>query len=324
MVTIAGKERFLLLPEDTPIPETQIPEGVGTDITVLRKPLTHLYLAASSAMDFFCRLDALDAVRLSGTSAANWSLAQARDALESGRILYAGKYSAPDFELLLRENCPLAIESTMIYHSPDIREQLEALGIPVLVERSSYERHPLGRMEWIKLYGLLVDREAEADAFFDAQTAALADVLAAENSGKSAAFFSLSSNGYATVRKPGDYVTKMIELAGGQYAFSGVIPEEENALSTMRLQMELFYAGAKEADILIYNGTIDGGMETLAQLLDKSALLAECRAVRSGDVWCTEQNLFQETTAAAGVIAELHQIFTGSAGDALTYFRRLR
>ena len=76
--------------------------------------------------------------------------------MEDGRMLYAGKYNAPDYERILSGSCDLAVESTMIYHSPEVKEQLERLGIPVLVERSSYERHPLGRMEWLKLYGVLL------------------------------------------------------------------------------------------------------------------------------------------------------------------------
>ena len=53
----------------------------------------------------------------------------------------------------------------MIYHNPEVKEKLEDLGIPVLVEMSSYESHPLGRLEWIRVYGLLTDREKEADEF---------------------------------------------------------------------------------------------------------------------------------------------------------------
>ena len=41
----------------------------------------------------------------------------------------------------------------------------ERLGVPVLVERSSYESHPLGRMEWVKLYGALFNREEAAKAY---------------------------------------------------------------------------------------------------------------------------------------------------------------
>ena len=51
----------------------------------------------------------------------------------------------------------------MILHTPEVKEQLEHFGIPVLVERSSYESDPLARMEWIKLYGILLGREEQAE-----------------------------------------------------------------------------------------------------------------------------------------------------------------
>lgn len=37
----------------------------------------------------------------------------------------------------------------------------------------------------------------------------------------------------------------MIELAGGTYSLNGYVPEEENALSTLKMQMEDFYAAEK-------------------------------------------------------------------------------
>lgn len=107
----------------------------------------------------------------------------------------------------------------MIYHTPEVKEQLEDFGVPVLVERSSYENHPLGRMEWIKLYGLLLGREDAAAEYFDTQVEKLRDILQTENTGKTVAFFYITSNGAANVRKSGDYLAKAIELAGGTYLF---------------------------------------------------------------------------------------------------------
>lgn len=49
---------------------------------------------------------------------------------EDGSNSFAGKYSAPDYELILSKNCDLAIESTMIYHKPEVKEKLEQFGIP--------------------------------------------------------------------------------------------------------------------------------------------------------------------------------------------------
>ncbi len=314
LVTI-GEERYLLVPDGA-----QTPEDV--DATVLRTPLRRLYLASSSAMDPMRRLDALDAVRFTSTSAEDWSLKEVVDALDAGDILFAGKYRAPDYELLLAEGCTLAVENTMILHSPATREQLESLGIPVLIERSSYETHPLGRMEWIKFYGLLVGKEAEAEAFFDAQTAALTDILATQSTGRSAAFFSLSPNGYVSVRRPGDYVSKMIALAGGVYVPADTGGAEE-AQSSMNMQFEAFYAAAKDADVLIYNANIYP-MESLAQLLAENELFADFKAVRAGEVWCAGGNLFQETTALGGMIADFHAVLQGTDARELTYLKRMQ
>ena len=57
--------------------------------------------------------------------------------IDSGEILYGGKYSTPDYEMILENNCDIAIESTMIFHTPKVKEELEDFGIPVMVERLS-------------------------------------------------------------------------------------------------------------------------------------------------------------------------------------------
>lgn len=320
LITIAGSDRFLLLRPDA-VPPVELNNG----ITVLRQPLDNIYLAASSAMDFFRELGRLDRVRLTSTTAANWSIPEVLEALDSGGLLYAGRYSAPDYELLLDQGSSLAIESTMIYHSPEVAEQLRELGIPVLVERSSYEPHPLGRMEWIKLYGLLTGAEEEANAFFDRQLARLDAVLeGADGDGPTVAFFYISSGGYANVRKPGDYISELIEMAGGRYVFSD-LEADDNNLGTMNMQMEAFYAGARDADILIYNSTIDAELETLDDLLRKSELLAGFKAFRSGDVWCTGKDMYQQVTGLGDLLADLHSVISGQAetGEELTFLHPL-
>lgn len=320
IVTIGGTDRYLVVPEDAPVPA-----GVPEEVTVLQQPLDRIYLVATSAMDLFRELDALDRIRLSGTDASGWYLEEARQAMERGDILYAGKYSAPDYERILAEGCDLALESTMIYHTPEVREQLQRLGIPVLVERSSYESHPLGRVEWIRLYGALLGREEEADACFSALLDRLASVLDQPGTGKTVAFFYITSNGAANVRRPGDYIAKSIALAGGEYILRQ-LPGEESAASTMNMQMEAFYEQARDADVLIYNSAIDAEPRSLSQLLDKSDLLKDFKAVREGNVWSTGKNLFQESLGLGDLIWDLHAIVTARDPDSLelTYLHRLR
>lgn len=313
MVSIPDSgQKFLVVPQDA----AEV-DSLPADVTVLRQPVENIYLVSTSVMDLILHLDALDSVTLSGTKAEGWYLPEAKQAMEAGRIAYAGKYSAPDYEQILAANCGLAIENTMILHTPEVKEQLEHFGIPVLVERSSYESGPLERMEWIKLYGILLGKEDTAEQVFAAQEAAIAPLLEQEPTGKSCAFFSLSSNNLATVRKGSDYVAKMIEMAGGTYVFSD-LTDNGNSLATMNLPLEDFYAGAKDADVLIYNSAIEGTIASVSQLTEKFPLLAEFKAVQNGQVWCTSQSLFQQSMELADLILDMNKVFTEGTPDADT------
>lgn len=313
MVSIPDSgQKFLVVPQDA----AEV-DSLPADVTVLRQPVENIYLVSTSVMDLILHLDALDSITLSGTKAEGWYLPEAKQAMEEGRIAYAGKYSAPDYEQILAANCSLAIQNTMILHTPEVKEQLEHFGIPVLVERSSYESGPLERMEWIKLYGILLGKEEQAEQVFAAQEAAIAPLLEQEPTGKSCAFFSLSSNNLATVRKGSDYVAKMIEMAGGAYVFSD-LTDNGNSLATMNLPLEDFYAGAKDADVLIYNSAIEGTIASVSQLTEKFPLLAEFKAVQNGQVWCTSQSLFQQSMELADLILDMNKVFTEGTPDADT------
>ena len=319
LLTLGGKDRYLLLER-----EAELPADAG-DLTIIRIPVERAYVASSSVPDLFLHCDALDRIRFTSTDESSWRIPQMQEALRNESILYTGKYNAPDYELLLEEGCDLVIENTMILHNPEVKEKLEALGLPVIIEYSSYEPEPLGRVEWIRLYGLLTGHRAEADAFFEEQVNALENSVSEVPTGKTAAFFHITSNGAAVVRRSSDYVTKMIELAGGRSPFTE-LPEENSALSTMTIQMESFYAQAREADVLIYNSTISGDLERMQDLLSKSSLFEEFKAVQNGEVWCTEQSMFQQSSATAGIIADLHAILSGEAEgqDQLTWLHRIQ
>ena len=318
LIHIVDEGEFLIVPEGKAVP-VDAPE----DIIVLQQPLENVYLAATSAMDYFCAMDGLDAIRFSGTQADGWFIEEAKEALEKGDILYAGKYSAPDYEQIVDQGCDLAIESTMIYHTPEVKENLESFGVPVLVDRSSYEPHPLGRTEWVKLYGVLLGKEELAEELMAEQAAVLKALAEGENTGKKIGFFYVSSRGYVNVRKSGDYVSRMIELAGGEYLFDD-LGGDDSALSTMNMQMEEFYAAAREADMLIYNSTIDGELTSLEMLLEKCPLLVHCKAVQEGNVWCTTQNMFQETMSLGDMIGDFSAVIHGEDAQEIRYLYPLK
>ena len=147
LTTLPDSQRYLLVPEGQPVPQ-----GLDEDVSILQEPLQNIYLVASGAMDMFASLDAVDQIRFSGQKQENWYIQTAKDAMAAGDMIYAGKYSKPDYELLVSEGCDLAIENRMITHSPEVVEMLQSFDIPVMIEYSSYEQHPLGKVEWVKFF----------------------------------------------------------------------------------------------------------------------------------------------------------------------------
>ncbi len=317
LITIKEEGQYLVVPEGK-----EAPEDLDTEITVLQQPLTNIYLAASSVMDMFVSLDALDQVRFSALESDGWYIDEAKEQMESGDLIYAGKYSAPDYELILSEGCSLAIENTMIYHTPEVKEQLENFDIPVLVDRSSYESEPMGRVEWVKLYGILTGHEQEAEEAFEEQDRLFKENSGTDDTGQTVAFFYITSSGAVNVRKSSDYLPKMIEMAGGVYIFDD-LGGEESASSTVSMQMEEFYAAARDADYLIYNSSIEGELESMDDLLELSPLMENFKAVRENRVYCTTKNLYQSSMSLGNITSDIRKMLSGQT-EGMTYLYQVK
>lgn len=318
LIDMVDSDRILVVPEGK-----EIPDGLDDDIVVVQQPLDHIYMAATSAMALFDAIDALDTIAFVGTQ--HWYIENAIQAMQDGKFIYAGKYNAPDYEMLIDQGCQLAIESTMILHNPEVKEKMMELGIKTVVERSSYEDHPLGRTEWVKLYGVLLGKEEEAEAAFRTEVDKIKALEGTESTGKTVAFFYVNSNGNVVTYKTNGYVPSMIRIAGGEYIFTDLGLDEDSKLSTVNMNMEEFYYTAKDADIIIYNCSIVSQLHTLEDFFDQSPVLKDFKAVQEDNVWCTSRSMFQQTDKMGSIIEEMHAIFTGEAeGEDLHYIFKLQ
>ena len=326
LTTRLNGDRILLVPQHQQAPKdaealvSPSAEGEPGKLMVLQEPVKNLYLVASSVMDMFAQLDSMDAISMCGLKEEDWYIPAAKQAMKDGTLLYAGKYSQPDYELIVSQNCSLAIENSMIYHTPEVMEKLGEFGIPTLVEYSSYEEHPLGRVEWVRFFGALLDQEEKADQLFEKQKEALKRVEAEESTGKTVAFFYITSNGLVQVRQSTDYIPKMIELAGGKYVFEN-LGDPDSRRSTVNLQLEDFYDGAQDADFLVYNTTIDRQVQTLEDLLKKCSLLKDFKAVKNHQVWCTAEDMYQQSMSAGNLIGDFHRMLTGDNEETRYLYR---
>ena len=318
-ITIKGTD-YLVVPNGKEIPE-QLPK----DVTVIRQPAEKIYMASSSAMSFFQELGSLSRVGYTSTGAGDWSDTEIAGLVRDDTITFVGKYNAPDYEWLLQEGCGLIVENTMILHDPGTKEKLEQLGFPVMIERSSYEKHPMGRMEWIRVYGCILGMEEKAEHWFQEKNSAYQDLIGKKKGREQrVAYFSFSPNGYVNIQAPSGYMAEMIRIAGGTYAFTaadlGVDPEDS---SSLHLSTEQFYAVAKDADILIYNGAIYGAYESITAMVKEKPLMKEFSAVKSGKVYYTKDNLFQKPTGVTELLEELTRILSEEEGKDMKYLIRM-
>lgn len=318
VIDIPESGTYLVIPEGKDCPEA-LPSG---DIKCIYQNVDNIYMAATSVMSFFDAMDAVDKITMTGTDVDGWYIDAPKKALEAGTMTYAGKYSAPDYEMLVAQDCDLVIESTMIYHAPEVQEMLEDLDFTVFIDRSSYEAEVLGRVEWIKVYGAILNLEDKAEAVFESQHKIVEDLEDFESTGKTIAFFAINSSGSVVIRKTDDIVPNMIGIAGGVYAFEN-LTDIAGGGATVDISMEEFFADACDADYLIYNATIETPLTCIDDLIEKDALFKEFKAVQEGQVWQVDSKWYQSTATTAELITDVHLMLLGEDESQLTYIHKV-
>lgn len=285
----------------------ELMKAIPEDITVLNAPVSNIYVAGTASMDYFASIDALSNIGYSSISSDNWENEAVRALMDKKEIAFAGKYSAPDYEKLLAGGCQLALENTMISHSPEVIEKLKDIGIPTLIDYSSYEPEPLGRMEWVKLYGVLTGRLSEAEKFFKEKESLVSAGF--EKTDYKVAFFYINNSGAVVVRKNQDYAVSMINIAGGNYCLEKY--GEYDGTGGMNIQAESFYGAVTDCDYFIYNTNISGDIESINDLEKKCPVLRNTKAVKNGNVFVIDRNFYQSPMSISDYIMDINQMLTG-------------
>ncbi len=173
VINVLGVARYLVVPAGAEVPGA--PDG---DIMVVRQPVSNVYVSAPELSDTILSIDAEGIAEM-------LTLKGYEDGAEGAA--FAGSYTQPDFPALLRGRCRLAVlpadfadgrvcRGDSSAAGPLSAGEAEALrkvfegfkgfGIPAFVDRSADETDELAKLEWIKLYGILLGCEKEADAAF--------------------------------------------------------------------------------------------------------------------------------------------------------------
>lgn len=250
----------------------ELPSGV----IPLYVPLKRSIVATSAHCNLIATLGARQAI--AGVCDGQYILERRlRRLIDSGEIANCGSTFSPNIEKIV------AIGADAMLVSPYEDSQSAMLsartGIPMMECADYMEPTPLGRAEWMRLYGRLYGRAKEADSLFAAVKSRYEELrsMAATALDRPKV---LTEAVYQSVWYcPGGRSTKsqIIADAGGVYAFSG-----DNQAGSLPLAPEKVVAEASDADVWTFTSS---AVPTMRQFASAYRGYSMIKAFRTGRLY---------------------------------------
>lgn len=319
-----------------------LPEGVdkvsgapaGVNIMTFRDR-QNIMVSSASTMALINAMDALSKVPMT-TADTTWRIQEIKDAIDKGTVKEVGKYSKPDYEQIIsigaEKHVTFAVFSTMLDSVPDVYDQLtKTCNLRIMRDQSSYESHPLGRTEWIKIYGEIFDMRDKSDAVFNGQVEILNETTSKINVPEAERktvliFYTTSTKDTFYVRNAADYVTELVNLGGGKQ----VAEIGSGKSGNTKMTQEWFIQECSQADYVLYNWTSGASGvkdESLQGLIDARLgdWFKDFKAYKEGNVWRTSNDFYQKMDKMGEMVADIYKMLYGeNVSDTLTYVNRLK
>lgn len=266
-----------------------LPEGVMRQgITRVNVPLRRSLVYSNVHVSLLGELGAIDAVK--GVCDGGYitdSVALHR--LRAGDIRDCGDSRQPNMEAVMMLR-PDAIMLAPYVQLANI-SKTSGLQIPVIEAADYLESSPLGRAEWIKFYGRLYGKGAQADSLFDIvrkEYNSLRDKTAKVKHKPTVLFDGVYNNGW-NVPTSGSATGTLIKDAGGINPFASL-----NDAGSAQLAPEQVLYSASDADIWLVRYFRPDGPKPLAEWGAENKNYNRIKAFRNG-------NVFGSNTAVSGV-----------------------
>jgi len=150
---------FILIPKGE-----KIPKAVNR-LKIIRTPIEKLVVTSTTHIPMLELLD--EEKSLVGFPNLEYiSSIKTRQLIANGNIKELGNEQDINTEVLL-DLQPEIVIGFSIKGNNKMFANIEKAGIPVLLNGDWLEETPLGRAEWIKFFGVLFDKEKEADSIFN-------------------------------------------------------------------------------------------------------------------------------------------------------------
>lgn len=180
---------------------------------------------------------------------------------ENGLLTDLGPDGGMNMELLLSIQPDLVIAFDMGGESNSL-DKIQEAGIPVYYNSDFLEKSPLGRAEWIKFFGAILNKERMADSIFQSIETAYRSLEKSASKEVNKPFI-LSGVVYGdTWFTPGgnNWAANFFNDAGGQYLWNS-----DSTSGWLELSFEAVYEKGNKAPFWIGTSTINSKKELISQ-----------------------------------------------------------
>ncbi|MDX9929024.1 MAG: ABC transporter substrate-binding protein [Bacteroidales bacterium] len=252
-----------------------------------------------------------------------------RELVDKGLVKEVGYEESINRELLVRLSPDLIISYGIGGESVAHYSKLDELGLRFLYNAEYLEQEPLGKAEWIMVFGALFCLGEKADSIFRASEAEyikIRDEVTKKGGKRPAVLLGLPWRDSWFISPGNSYISRLIEDAGGEYLWKDVISE-----LSMPMNLENVYTRAVTADYWLNPGTA----ESLAQISSTDPRLSSLKVFRRGNIY---SNNGRVTISGANDYWELGSVRPGLilkdiasildeelfTGDSLVFYRKLK
>lgn len=306
--------QYLLVPTDDKRWNDKLAEDVTQEtgpFTLLRTPLKRLTITSASHTWLLGQLSALDHIAVICDTAYIMD-EDIRTWMRNVSITDGGSSMNPNAEVLY------AAHTDGVWISPYENQNVQ-LSAPVICCADYMENSPLGRAEWMRFYGRLVDRAALADSLF-ADVVTRYDSLSASTHRDSTTHVPtlLAELPYGpTWYVPGGCSTASMLYHDAGYDYFWANDPHTGSLS---LSPEAVLAKAADCDRWIIKYHNQEGDWTLSDFVQQSPIYGQFKAAKEGEIWgCNTaySNFFDVTPFRPDLLLE------SLINDDQRWFRRL-
>lgn len=278
VIDSAGK-KFLLVPNGKSAPKGH------KDAKVVNTPVKKVAAFSTTYVSALRSIGELNSVAAVTAEKDKWYINEIKKGIDNGSITYVGNQASPNYEQIKAVH-------------PDIA---------ILHTGSASQEKQIAKIEAIKVLAAFFNKDETAQNNLNKiETNIKAVSEKVKTSKKPKVAYAYILKGLVYVPNEGSYVSKMIDLAGGNYIFNN-IGKNEGAYS--KISVEEFYQKAKTADVLIYDNTSDLSVKSLNNLVTNNSILKDISPITNGKVWGVNKTYWQDTDKMDTIIKDMSAAF---------------